>query len=208
MSLADDAIHELTTALAGSQTLDVKDSNTVTSLISAKVSSISSKDLRRIMATLLSLYSVRASAEVAVPDFVDDVIHAMTRSKRPGLSLHDPESERKFRSRLAQLLTVGSIAAASKAVVIQHEHEHTLCTSRIFTDARPVYGDDVSAPPSLATIIHMLKLAYHEGDITKEIHIALDKQDLIDLKEQIARAESKAASLQKVFELSHIPVIE
>jgi hypothetical protein len=103
---------------------------------------------------------------------------------------------------------LSALTTATKAVVIQHEHEHTLCTLRIFTDARPVYGEDVTAPPSAAAITHMLKLTYHEGNDTKEIHVAFDHEDLINLRSQIARAESKAAGLRKIFESSKIPVIE
>ena len=41
-----------------------------------------------------------------------------------------------------------------------------------------------------------------------EIHIALDKQDLLNLKSQIARAESKVAGLHKLFDSAKLPVIE
>lgn len=209
ITLPDETILELTSALAeSSASLDVRDANAVTSLISSKVPSIPTRDLRLVMAALLSLYSVRASSEVPTDEFLEDVIRAMKRSRRPNLSLEDPDIDRRFRKRFKTLLDLNALATASKAVVIQHEHEHTLCTLRIFTDARPVYGADVTCPPSAVAITHMLKLTYHEGNDTKDIYMAFDKEDLENLKTQIARAEFKVAGLHKVFEATKIPVIE
>jgi hypothetical protein len=209
VALPDEAIHELTLALAKSPaSLNVKDSGAVTSFISAKVPSIPTRDLRRVMAALLSLYSVRARSEVPTDEFLEDIVLAMKRSRRPDLSLDEPNLARNFQNRLKTLLALSPITTATKAVFIQHEHEHTLCTLRIFTDARPVYGEDATSPPSAAAITHMLKLTYHEGNDTKEIHVAFDKEDLLALKSQIARAESKAAGLRRLFESATIPVIE
>lgn len=209
-TLPDDAVGELAIALTGETlpSLDAKNANRSTGLISAKVPSIPIKDLRQIVATILSLYSVLVTSDVSVDDFVNDIIEAMRRSKRPDFSLQDPESPPRVQKRLKSLLGSNALTIAAKAVAIQHEHEHTLCTLRIFTDARPVYGDDVSTPPSAVAVTHMLKLTYHEGRDTKEIHIALDKDDLTNLKAQIVRAESKVSGLRKVFQESTVLVIE
>jgi hypothetical protein len=209
ITLSDEAVQELTSALAESQSsLDIKAADAGTSLISSKVSSIPTRDLRRVLASLLSLYSVRASSDVSIEEFLDDIVLAMKRSKRSDLSLESAEVDQKFRNRLRVLLALSALTTASKAIVIQHEHEHTLCSLRIFTDARPVYGDDVMSPPSAVAITHMLKLTYHEADKTEEIYIAFDKEDLLSLKSQITRAESKAASLHMIFERANLPVIE
>jgi hypothetical protein len=209
VTLSDQAISELRAALAETQaSLDVKDSSAGASLISSKISSIPTKDLRRIMASLLSLYTVRANSDISMDDFVEDVVQAMKRSRHPELSLKTPEIDQAFRNRLGALLAVRALTIASKGVVIQHDHEHTLCTLRIFTDVRPVYGEDVTSPPSAAAITHMLKLTYHEGDEMREIHVALDKDDLLNLKSQIIRAEHKAAGLHKFFEASKLPIID
>lgn len=207
--LPDEAIRELTAALSESQAaLDITDPSGVTSLISGKVPAIPTKELRPIMAALLSLYVVHGASEVSAEQFLNDVMRAMKRSRRPELAIDDPNIDKKVRDRLKALLGLGALTAASKAVVLQHDHEHTLCTARIFTDARPVYGDDVAAPPSAVVLTHMLKLTYHEGNKLEEIHIAFDKADLLNLKSLIARAETKASGLKKIFDAGHIPVME
>jgi len=204
VALPDETLNELTLALAGSPpSMDVKKT---TSVISTKIPSLSDSDLRNILTTLLSLYSLRAFSETEVDDFVNDIVRAMKRSKRPELALG--EAYGKFRDRLKRLLSFSSLLTASKAVFLQHEHEHTLCTARIFTDTRPVYADNPTLPPLAAVITHMLKLAYHEGDKLEEIYIALDKADLSKLKLLIGRAESKAAGIRKVYESANIQVIE
>jgi hypothetical protein len=81
VSLPNEVIDELASALAESPTsLDVQ---AATSLISAKVPAVPNKDLRRILAALLSLYSVRAFSEAAAEDFLDEVARAMKRTRRP-----------------------------------------------------------------------------------------------------------------------------
>jgi hypothetical protein len=145
--------------------------------------------------------------EADIDDLSDNLSRAMKRSGKPELNL-DKESGERFRQRLKTLLGFPALMAASKAIFLQHEHEHTLCHARIFTDARPIYGDDPQITPSAAAITHMLKLAYHKGNQTEveEIHIALDKSDLLKLKDLITRAESKADSLRKVFTSQGISV--
>lgn len=206
-SLPDSALQEILSALAVSPPLlDVK---SATALISSKVPTISNKHIRNFLVALLSLYSLRAVRQLDSEELAADISRAMKRSGRPELAL-DSETEERFRKRLSLLLGFKTLMTASKAVFLKHEHEHTLCNARIFTDARPIYADDPASPPSATVITHMLKLAYHQGisgDVN-EIHIALDKSDLLKLKELIERAESKASSLRQVFESGNIPVIE
>jgi hypothetical protein len=206
VSLPDEAIRELGSALEESPpSLEVK---AVTSFVAAKMPAMSSKDLNRILVALLSLYSVRAVSEAGTDEFVDDISQAMKRSRRPELGLNDPDIERRFRDRLKRLLDFSALKTASKAEFLQHEYEHSLCAARIFTDARPIFDEDPTSPPSAVVITHMLKLAYHEGGKLEEIHIALDSADLLKLKSLIDRAESKAAGLRRVFGTATIPVIE
>ena len=205
VALPDGVIDGLTSALMESPaSLDIK---VATSSVSKKIPQIPPKDLRHIIATILSLYSIRASREMETGIFIEEIVRAMKRSNRPELALVDSE-EPRFRDRLQRLLSFRALSTASKAVFLQHEHEHALCTARIFTDARPVYGDDATALPSAVVITHMLKLAYHEGDRLEEIHIALDGADLRELKQLIDRAESKAVSFKQAFGPAKIQVIE
>ncbi|HJZ12926.1 MAG TPA: hypothetical protein VJ521_12285 [Acidobacteriota bacterium] len=206
-SLPDAEIHAIVSSLQGSPPLlDVK---SATALISSKTPSISNRELRNFLVALLSLYSLRAVRQLNTDDLVEEIIKAMRRSRKPELVL-DAEKENRFRERLRMLLGFEALTTASKAVFLQHEHEHPFCHARIFTDARPIYSDDPNAPPSAMAISHMLKLAYHKGsrNDVEEIHIALDMSDLLKLKELIQRAESKAASLREVFESVQMPVIE
>jgi hypothetical protein len=205
LALPDTAFKELMSVLAQNSNINVRDPSATTALISAKVPSLQTKDLRHMMATLLSLSSVYVHSDAPVDEFVSDMVRAMKRTKRPDLSLDGPEVETNFKSRLTSVLTVGTLAIAAKAIVLQHEHEHTLCTVRIFTDTRPIYGADVAAPPAAMAVTHMLKLSYHESDRIEEIHIALDKNDLMNLKAQIERAESKVLGLKKILD---IPIVE
>jgi hypothetical protein len=107
-TLPEEAIHELTLALTESpSSLSIRNADAVTSLVSAKVPSIPAQNLRHIIATLLSLHLIRASAEMCGDEFVENVVQAMKRSRRPDLSLDDATIDRNFRNRLRTLLGSG-----------------------------------------------------------------------------------------------------
>jgi len=53
----------------------------------------------------------------------------------------------------------------------------------------------------------MLKLAYHEGDDSKEFFVALDTEDLRHLRDLIDRAITKESFLKKFVKPSGVPLI-
>ena len=106
---------------------------------------------------------------------------------------------RSFESFLKNLLTCNDVLRlAAKTREVRAEHEHVYCHSRILTDIRPIFQDDVHQSPEAATLIHMLKIMYHDADSHKECFFALDDQDLRQLRDQVDRAINKEKTLQKL----------
>ena len=66
------------------------------------------------------------------------------------------------------------------------------------TDMRPVFGSDEK--PAGAVVVHTLKLTYHEGPkrSLREFFVAMNRDDLDELREVLDRA------LRKQSELSHV----
>ena len=153
----------------------------------------------------MSLANVRADAGNSIADFIDDLVESMETDQRK--ELHLGPTREQFKKNLAKLLNDKNLVIASKAIYLRRDYEHTYCRARILTDIRPIFSDDRTLPPISAVLIHQLQLVYHEGSTTKEIHIALDSDDLSSLKVQIERAQEKAKSLKAFLVSFKLPTV-
>jgi len=155
-----------------------------------------------------SLYSARVRGNAAIEAFVEDVCRAAQASDRTEFRA-PAESWTRFKRALASVLSLEqTLGVRSKAFDLQLEHPRTLCTARILTDVRPVFGTDPTQPPPAVFVSHTLRIAYHEGDSLKEFFVALDSADLRELKGLIERASLKEANLRRFFGTYTIPCVD
>lgn len=169
------------------------------------VSGISAEDLSNILDTILALYSVRHHADVSVEEFIADVIESLRDERKKDFV--EAEKLPSAKERLEMFLSLDTLNLRAKAKSLRYEHERSLHDLRILTDARPVFGEEVSEPPKAAVIFHMLKIEYHVPKGVDEIYFSLDEDDLQYLKQAIARAEINANSLRKALMAGHITAI-
>jgi len=175
------------------------------SSVASKLNSVSPDDLELILRTLDSLYKVRAHLEVPLDGFVSDVVNVLRTATPP--KVLSEESERIFRSRLTALLSVAPLAISAKAQILQREYSYLFHDAKIITDVRPVFGQNTTQPPDGMILDHTLKLVYHEGlGDHRELYLALDQSDLIELKEVIKRAEEKEQTLRGLLQDAGIKV--
>jgi len=162
---------------------------------------LSAEDAERIKTAVTELYSVRSYFDIEVPQFVSAVAEALQEI------LHVDHTD-DFKARLTKLLTIDSMNLTVKALSLKNEYEHIFCTARILTDARPVYGEDLTSPPPAVMIIHTLRISYHdESSRLREIYLAMDSDDIKALKEILDRAEAKSKSLQGLFGAAKVRVV-
>jgi hypothetical protein len=175
--------------------------------ISPKAESFSFAKPEALGALLVSLNASRAHGDTPVQKFVNEVLRSLERATPPIDLSGDKRARAK--DRITKLLALDSLSAATKAIHLQHDFERLLTHSRILTDARPIYGQDPSGKPLAMIITHTLKLTYakSESDDSTDLYIALDTQDIIDLKQVLNRAEAKAKSLEKALVTARIPVL-
>lgn len=174
--------------------------------IAPKAESFSLAKPEALGALLVSLNASRAHGDTPVPRFVNEVLRSMERATPP----IDLSGDRRSRAkdRITKLLALEPLSAATKAIHLQHDFERILTHSRLLTDARPVYGQDPAARPLAIIITHTLKLTYSKSDeTTTDLYLALDSQDIADLKQVLNRAETKAKSLAKTFVTADIPIL-
>lgn len=151
------------------------------------------------------MYRTREYAGVTIEIFAGDVVEALE-----GYGLLAEEDEATAKDRLIRILDFEPLRIQAKAVLLRLEHERRFCSSRIMTDARPVFGDDPEAPPVGMLITHTLKITFHsdEGAEHKEVYVTLRSKDLDELREAVTRAESKEKSLREALIPTKIPLFD
>lgn len=203
-NLSEGAIYSLTVALA-----DVKPtlkSKALAASIAAKVQGITPQDIESLIDTLASLSLARMSMEMSISEFAENIVEAIEESEIKPQNLNE-DTRSSFKSKLESLLNIGVIRIAAKADEVLHQHEHALSRVRIFTDIRPVFGDEPKAAPEAIVIVHSLKLTYiQEGDL-KDFFVAMDASDIKMLRDALDRAEQKAESLKAILSQSNLSYI-
>jgi hypothetical protein len=198
---SDDDLAQILPALADPELHNVE--QTVEAL--AKRLTFPPDEMQRAIEATMSLANARADLGNSIPDFIEDLIHSMEEDDRK--ELHLPTDQlAQLKKNLTGLLADANLVIASKVIFLSRDYEHQYCRARILTDIRPIFGEDRTLPPTAALIVHMLQLIYHEGRSTKEIHIALDDEDLASLKLQIERAGDKAKSLKTLLNSAKVVI--
>ena len=148
--------------------------------------------LKRVIDSIKSMYEVRTYNDVPLDRFVKDICESLAEHSDIKTA-DDP----KLSDRLTRLMSIDTLNIAAKAALLRHEYPYTFCSARILSDARPVFGPDPSDPPVAMVIAHTLKLEYHgAAGHLNELYMALDSDDISQLREVLDRAEAKSQSLR------------
>lgn len=193
-------LREMPDASLGVLIANIEKSPTVTEL-----PGVSPDDTKHAVDTLNTLYTIRAFNDVTTETFIEDICESLIESGDL-----KPNEEARLRERLSRLLEIELLKISAKAATLQTEHERLLCSARVLTDARPVYGASASDKPAAMIITHELKLTFHEGPrgTLQEIYIGLGPGELEELRSQLQRAEEKAKSLREALRPTQIIFFE
>jgi hypothetical protein len=175
--------------------------------VGKKATTIAGDEAEGIVLALLEMSLVLETAEVSLDIFLPDVIAALLEGG-PGLIGSEPEQQR-MKERLSKLLVLPSVSLPAKGRALLIEHANYMCSARVFTDIRPVFGADVKQSPATAVIVHTLKLTYHQGEAnTRNFFIMLDSHDLDEVSALIERARAKENSLKALLASTGLEPLE
>lgn len=101
-----------------------------------------------------------------------------------------------YKQRMRRLLNVDSLWHTAKAYDVATAYKSSVHTLRILTDVRPIFDEDAGTPPRSVVIMHNLEIrTYDESGRQSTEYFALDKSDLISLKNAAERAMKKSDTL-------------
>jgi hypothetical protein len=173
----------------------------------AQTTGIAETVVRTILRLLGSLARGRAAAHQSVEVFLPGV----RRTLAAGQALTTDELEKhwpRISRHIADALNTKAISISSKAMSVLVSNERVLCNSRVLSDMRPVFDDDIE--PAGFLILHQLKLAFHDNDDydrTSYIYLALERSDLVRLKDSIDRALKKHSKIEALARKCELPVL-
>ena len=85
----------------------------------------------------------------------------------------------------------GNLPKTIKGLGLLMQNDKTYISSRILTDVRLIFDSKNAGDSDGAVILHQLKIVYNQNDEEKQSFYALDKADLLELKDNILRAIEK-----------------
>ena len=147
-----------------------------------------SSEVRNIINTIFSLISLNIREEVEKEEFINDIV---TSYDDINPSLGEDKREKLIEYLQTFLEADGQVKHTIKAATLLSENKKIFIESRVLSDIRIIFEEKIENPKQCAVIIHQLKIIYHENGEPKEIFIALDKEDLNQLKETANRAIQK-----------------
>ncbi len=108
----------------------------------------------------------------------------------------DDDARQALRARLERLLNATAIYTTAAAVDLLTQHPRNYGVSRVVTDMRPVFAQDVEERPSGAVLVHTLQLqTWNRDGRTETLYVAMDEADLRELQRTVGRALDKTNTL-------------
>lgn len=196
--LPDASVETLIAALESAP--PISNPEEMTAHIAKELPSIPSEKLEQVINVLYTLYFVRELSGVRPSQFFEDLMEGIRKnSSEPAKGIS------KLESQLEKLLSIETLTIISKAARLQRDGERLYCDAKVLSDIRPVFGSEPTGRPAGAVLIHTLKIGYHEGRDLREIHLALDSDDLEALSAVVRRAQAKDKTLRDLLKKSKLP---
>lgn len=126
-----------------------------------------------------------------------DLASSFTESLDSEISANDTSN---LKNNLLKLLTnINSLQKSINSKKSLYDNESLLRSTKIITDLRILFQDDLSDKNRDGLIIHKLHVEYNQNFESKEIYFTLDLKDLNKLKSQIEKALEKDHILRNDF---------
>ena len=148
------------------------------------------EDRLKLAGSITGLHLLRLSTTKSIIEVVSDIVGSF-RDKNLG-----EEELDTLRENLTVILGIKVLQASVKAWTLIDDHHTIYLTSRIITDIRPVFDDDLEHPLMASLLTHNIKLTVRTEGRQKAVYVVADNADLKELRDNIDRALAKGSSLK------------
>ena len=154
-------------------------------------------DSRSIVQTLVSFRELLEADNVDFEELSSSLVNSYKETKNEGR-----EEEAYFLKRNLQLIFSNSknLKLTLKAKQLSTEDSFIYSDSKIITDIRLVFNDEIEDEKRNAIVIHKLHLEYYQNKEIQDIFLTLDLSELKKLKDNIDRAIKKEDVIKKDYE--------
>jgi hypothetical protein len=118
----------------------------------------------------------------------------------------DDHKRGPLESALKELLPIHQLARAAKAYDLSTAYERQFHISRVLTDIRPIFDEQISTKPVGALVVHQLELRGYVNGRLRSSYWAMSNDDLSKLRDQIDRAINKSTVLSELLSGDEVPV--
>lgn len=180
------------------------DLQTLTNYLKSIISSteVSEEKLSNLLNFLLSSYTGLELHGFSAGDIIEAITNDLS-------DLFETESfynkKQVLRDRLTKLLgSIKILQITAKGYDLMAEYDKVFIGSRIITDIRPIFPSLDASVSSVASaiIVHNLKITYQKGKSRKDIFVAMDSNDIKQLRSELDRAETKSNSVRNIIKFT------
>lgn len=170
-------------------------------------SSLESSEYKSILASLYSIMRIdelgkdAPGKERVFANFIDSVIEDSN-----GIDINKSRLEVNLKKFIS---LKDSVEETLKGYELLRENEKNYQDSRVITDVRFIFKDDISKTSSnKAVIVHRLKIDYSEQGETNTTYLALDNNDVQELIKTLQRASNKEELLRSDSNMQNINFLD
>ncbi len=153
---------------------------------------LSKEDRTTLAKSITGLHVLWYATQKDTDEIVTDVMLAYAAESPTGAA---PDL---LRENLQLIFDLKVVQASMKAWILVSDHHKIYLASRIITDIRPVFDEDLDRPLKASLITHTLKLTVRSDGEQKQVYVAIDTNDLKELRANVDRALEKGASLTRM----------
>lgn len=164
-----------------------------------EVLNISEEDLRHIINLIIGLHQSKQGTGYSSEKIADDLIETITEMENEKLK------GKHCKEYLLKVMSINSISAIARALMALSNREKVLFETEIITDVRPIFEQNKLTD---LLIVHNLRIQYGELDKRSEIYLALDRNDLSALRDNIKNAELREEAIKSKLSSADIAFID
>jgi len=165
------------------------------SKVIARESSLDDRKTSKVLQILFRLSITQRRLELRPEDFFDSIVNSIGKLGDRWNEEDTKALREKIPCLVALLALDGIISLSAKAGELMLDQSLVLYRSKVVTDVRPIFNERVDGIFGFVPF-HTLVISVFEDGESKDIHLALDTNDVIQLQGQLERAEKKELILR------------